>query len=73
MIGLLIWVLCVLLIAGAFLALVRAIINTAGFAPYARWGGVLYAFVVLIVVLICISAIYGGPNSVVSWARPPKF
>ncbi len=61
MIGLLIWLIVVLLIAGAGLAVVRAALAVAGpsIQPY---GSVVYALIVLVIVLIIVQTFYaGGP------------
>jgi Mg2+/Co2+ transporter CorB len=71
MISLLIWLVCVLLIAGAVLGVVRAVLATPAAATFQPYAGVIYALVVLIVVLLIVSLFYGGPTSV-EWARPPR-
>lgn len=72
MIGFLIWLVCVLLIVAAVLGLLRAVLALPPFSGLAPYTGVVYALVVLIVVLIIVDAIYGGPN-VGAWARPPRW
>ncbi len=60
MIDLLICLIVALLVAAAVLAVVRALLALpplAGFAPY---GGVIYALVVLLIVLIIVEYCLGG-------------
>jgi len=60
MIGLLIWLIVVLLVAGAVLGVVRAILSTPPFAAFQPYGNVIYALIVLVIVLIVVGAFYGG-------------
>ncbi len=70
MIGLLIWLIVVVLIAGAVLAVVRAVLATPLFASMQPYGHVVYALIVLVIVLIIVQMFYaGGPPLDVGW-RP---
>jgi hypothetical protein len=60
LIDLLIWLFIVLLVTGAFLALVRAILATPPFAEWQPYAAVLYALIVLIVVLVVVGAYSRG-------------
>ena len=70
MIDLLIWIVVVLIVAGAVLGVVRALLATPPFSGYQPYAGLIYALIVLIIVLICVSLFYSGPGTV-DWARPP--
>jgi len=59
MIGFLIWLIVVLLVAGAVLAVVRAALATPLFGWLAPYAGLVYALIVLLVVLVCVEAFYG--------------
>jgi uncharacterized membrane protein len=59
-IGLIVALIVVLLVAGAFLAVVRAILSLPPFASFAPYSNVIYALIVLLVVLICVSYFWGG-------------
>lgn len=60
MIPLIIWLICVLLVAGAVLALVRAILALPFMADLAPYGGVIYALVVLLIVLVIVGGLTGN-------------
>ncbi len=63
MIGLLIWFLVVLIVAGAVLSVVRAALATPLLAWVAPYAGLIYALVVLLIVLLVVQAFYGSPLS----------
>lgn len=73
MIGLILWLICVLLIAGAVLGVVKALLACQPFASFQPYANVVYALIVLLIVLVCVSAFYAGPNGGLEWARPPKW
>ena len=60
LIGLIVFLILALLVAGAFLAVVRAILATPPFAEFQPYAGVIYALVVLLVVLVIVGMIYNG-------------
>lgn len=60
MISLLIWIVVAIVICAAVLGVVRALLATPLFAGLAPYGGLIYALVVLILVLICVQLFYGG-------------
>ena len=67
MIGLLIWLIVVLLVAGAILGVVRAVLATPVFSGMQPYANVVYALIVLLVVLIVVSMFYNG---VIGWDMP---
>jgi hypothetical protein len=60
MIGLIIWLIVVLLVAGAVLGVVRAVLATPLFAAVQPYGNVIYALIVLLLVLVIVQMFYGG-------------
>lgn len=60
MISLLIWLILVLLVAGAVLGLVKAILALPLFANVQPYANVIYALVVLLVVLYVVDGFYHG-------------
>jgi len=60
MIALVIWLIIVLLVAGAVLGVVRAILSTPPFASFAPYSNVIYALFVLLAVLVIVSLFYNG-------------
>lgn len=60
LIALLLWLIVVVLVAGAVLGVVRAILATPPFESIAPYGGVIYALIVLLVVLVAVSLVYYG-------------
>ncbi len=67
MIGLLIWLIVVLLIAGAVLAVVRAVLATPLFVSIQPYGNVVYALIVLVIVLIIVQLFYIGAPFDLGW------
>lgn len=67
MIGLIIWLIVVLLVAGAILGVVRAVLATPLFRDFQPYTNVIYALLVLLVVLVIVSMFYGGGPS---WGVP---
>jgi hypothetical protein len=58
-IALIIWLIIVLLIAGGVLGVVRAVLATPAFANLSPYTGVIYALIVLLVILVCVSLFTG--------------
>jgi predicted membrane channel-forming protein YqfA (hemolysin III family) len=59
MIGLIVWLVCVLLVIAALLGLVRAVLNLPPFNAFQPYTAVIYALIVLLCVLVLVSSIYG--------------
>ncbi len=60
MIDLLICLIIALLIAGAVLAVIRALLSVPQFSGFAPYGNVIYALAVLLVVLCVVEYCFGG-------------
>ena len=72
MIGFLIWLIVVLIIAGAVLGVVRAALAIPSIAAaVAPFGGLIYALVILVIVLLLVGGYAGSPG--LEFARPPRF
>lgn len=71
MIGLVICLIVALVIAGAMMGVVRAVLALPGSAGFAPYGGVIYALIVLLVVLIVINYCFGWPGHVIDFRTRP--
>jgi hypothetical protein len=60
LIWLIIWLVCALLVAGALLGVVRAVLATPPFANVQPYANVIYALVVLLIVLVLVSMFMNG-------------
>jgi hypothetical protein len=68
MIGLLIWLIVVVLLAGAVLAVVRAVLATPLFATVQPYANVVYALAVLLILVIAVQQFYAwGPPVDLGW------
>jgi hypothetical protein len=70
MIGLVICLIIALVIGGAVMGVVRAVLALPGWAGFAPYGGVIYALIVLLCVLMVISYCFGYPGHDWSLRRP---
>lgn len=59
--SLIICLIIALVVAGAFMAVVRAVLALPGWAGFAPYGGVIYALIVLLVVLAVIDYCFNYP------------
>lgn len=60
LIELIIWLILVLLVAGAVLGVVRAVLSTPPFLNLQPYANVVYALIMLLVVLVIVSMFYSG-------------
>jgi hypothetical protein len=71
MIGLVICLIVALVIGGAVMGVVRAVLAMPGSSAIAPYGGVIYALIVLLMVLLVISYCFGYPGHVVDFRTRP--